>query len=430
MFFQDKKALEQCNRHLGVSQALVDAIEKNVATISFTPQGEIIAANQLFLSLMGFEPSDIIGRHHRMLCASDYANSAKYSEFWQALRNRSSQKGRFLRQTKQGKRVWLEASYFPVLNAQGQLDHIYKIATDVTDEQEHLNNLSYVNIALDKSLARVEFNTAGEVQSANGNFLQLMGYPLEAIKGKHHKLFCDPDFYRQQPNFWQELAQGKFMSGRFKRKTAQGKWVWLEASYNPIIDDAGQVVRIIKFASDISAQVAKAEAVSQAAQMASTHASSTAQIAHTSAELLAQSVRVSQDIVTQVGESDDLLQQLNQQSKNISAIVSTIRGIAEQTNLLALNAAIEAARAGEQGRGFAVVADEVRQLAGRTSQSTVEIQQVVGANETLTNRVTEGMGRVRTSALASNQQLTEVTEVISQIQDSAQSVAKTVSALF
>lgn len=95
MFFQDKKALEQCNRHLGVSQALVDAIEKNVATISFTPQGEIIAANQLFLSLMGFEPGDIIGRHHRMLCASDYANSAKYSEFWQALRNRSSQKGRF-----------------------------------------------------------------------------------------------------------------------------------------------------------------------------------------------------------------------------------------------------------------------------------------------------------------------------------------------
>jgi methyl-accepting chemotaxis protein len=204
----------------------------------------------------------------------------------------------------------------------------------------------------------------------------------------------------------------------------------LEASYNPIIDDAGQVIRIIKFASDITARINKAEAVAQAAQMASTHATNTAQIAQTSAQLLALSLLVAGQITGQVAHSNDLLQQLNQQSKDISAIVATIRSIADQTNLLALNAAIEAARAGEQGRGFAVVADEVRQLAGRTSQSTVEIQRVVSANEALTNQVTEGMSQVKSSAQGSNQQLTEVAGVIAQIQESAESVAKTVSALF
>lgn len=201
MFFRDKKALEQCTRHLGSSQALINAIEQNVATISFTPQGEIIAANDRFLSLMGFEPKEIIGRHHRMLCTQDYSQSSNYADFWQALRQQKSHRGRFLRQTKHGKRVWLEASYFPVLSSEGQLDHIYKIATDVTCDQEHLNRLTSINTALDRPLARVEFNTTGEVLSANDNFLQLMGYSLTAVEGKHHRMFCDEDFYRQQPHF-------------------------------------------------------------------------------------------------------------------------------------------------------------------------------------------------------------------------------------
>lgn len=286
-----------------------------------------------------------------------------------------------------------------------------------------------VGQALDRSMATIEFTPHGEIITANENFLQVIGYKLGEIVGKHHKMFCNDKFYAENPKFWQQLAHGEFKSGQFERRTASGKVIWLEASYNPIFDDGGKVIKVIKFASDITAREQRNKAVTQAAELSFSTAEETAQIAKNGAELLEKSVADSNDIVEQVAKTNALLVRLNEQSKNIAAIVSTIRGIADQTNLLALNAAIEAARAGEQGRGFAVVADEVRSLAGRTSQSTIEIEQVVKANEGLTSTVTEHMAKVKSGAELNNQQIMQVSSVISEIHDGAVNVSKTVSAL-
>lgn len=189
------------------------------------------------------------------------------------------------------------------------------------------------------------------------------------------------------------------------------------------------VEKVIKFASDITAGEERNMAITQAAELSFSTAEETAQIAINGADLLTKSVADSNGIVEQITKTNALLERLNEQSKNIATIVSTIKGIADQTNLLALNAAIEAARAGDLGRGFAVVADEVRSLAARTSQSTVEIEQVVQENEALTVTVTENMGLVKENAELNNNQIMQVASVITEIQEGAENVSKSVSAL-
>lgn len=430
MFFKRLKSSNSVpDPQLLLLQSLVSSIENHVATISFTPEGNIISANPQFLHTVGYELDELVGQHHKVLCPKTIVNSKDYQHFWQQLKAEKVQKGTFLRCKKNGQEIWLEASYFPVKDHTGKLSYIYKIANEVTKQQVELVTLRNINDALNRSMATIEFTTSGEILSANSNFLKATGYNLVAIVGKHHRIFCDDKFYQQHTNFWSELAQGKVQSGLYERRKANGESIWLEATYNPIIDESGKVIKVIKFAADTTTRELRNKAIIQAAEMAFSTAEETAQIANSGAELLNKSLKDSNAIVEQVNQTNDLLIRLNEQSKNIVAIVSTIGSIADQTNLLALNAAIEAARAGDQGRGFAVVADEVRQLAGRTSKSTVEIEKVVKANEGLTITVTDQMTKVKTSTEANNEQIQQVSAVISEIHEGAVNVSKTVSKL-
>ncbi|WP_337897783.1 PAS domain-containing methyl-accepting chemotaxis protein [Aeromonas veronii] len=400
----------------------------SVATITFTPDGTVLAANDLFLNVVGFSAPEVIGQHHRIFCDKLYAQSSDYQQFWADLKQGRSRTGVFQRFNKRGEVIWLEATYFPV-KLRGVVTKVIKIAADITEHHLQLLSQQAVVTALDRSLAVIEFTPGGEVIAANGNFLHTMGYTLAQVQGKHHRIFCDDQFYRDQPHFWDELGRGQFKSGLFCRQNSHGSKVWLEATYNPIMDDNRRVVKVIKFASDITERINKSDAVREAAMLAHDAARETLNCAERGAGLLSSVVDTSSLIASQLTHSIGLINQLNEQSRSIEAIVSTISSIADQTNLLALNAAIEAARAGDQGRGFAVVADEVRQLAARTSLSTDEIAKVVQNNRELTAKVTSEMSDVASSAELGKQQVGEVNEVMSDIRREANNVSSTVSDL-
>ncbi len=423
-----KAQLLACQTRLDEQQSVVEAIKDGAATIIFSPDGEILEVSEPFLSLMGYGASELLGHHHRLLCPEGWTGSTDYQQFWRCLAQGEVQSGIFERVNRQGETRWLEASYFPV-KTQGRVTRVVKMASDVTARHQRLQHLEALSQALDRSRAMIEFTPSGEIISANANFLDAMGYRLNEIAGKHHRIFCDEVFLSEQPTFWEELARGQFKSGLFMRHNSRGDSVWLEATYNPIRDQSGKVVKVVKFASDITARIEQNHATREAARLAHSTAQETLSSAEAGAELLRAVVDTSSLIAAQVDQAIALIGQLNEQSRSIEAIVSTISAIADQTNLLALNAAIEAARAGEQGRGFAVVADEVRQLAARTSLSTAEIAKVVQKNRELTARVTDDMAGVAGSAELGKQQIAEVDKLMSDIHQEASRVSQTVSAL-
>jgi methyl-accepting chemotaxis protein len=399
----------------GADVALLAALDRSQAIIEFKPDGTIIKANANFLRVMGYRLDEIVGRHHSMFVDPAERDSPAYREFWDKLRRGEFEAVQFRRLAKDGREVWLEASYNPVADSAGRIVRVVKFASDITAQKALYADLRGKVEAIGRSQAMIEFSLDGTILTANDNFLSAMGYRLEEIEGRHHSMFVDPAdrdsaAYRQ---LWERLRRGEFQAARFRRIGNGGKEVWLEASYNPVLDANGRPCKVVKFATDLSGRKAEnaalarnfetgvkamvgavassaermeatAQALAAAAEQTSHQSNAVAaaseELSATATEIARQidhSTRAIGSAVSQVRSSESMVDALVDAAEKIGNVTKMINDIASQTNLLALNATIEAARAGEAGKGFAVVASEVKSLANQTARATDEIAEQI-----------------------------------------------------
>jgi methyl-accepting chemotaxis protein len=240
--------------------AQADAISKSQAVIEFNMDGTIITANRNFLDAMGYQLAEIAGKHHAMFVEPGVRDSAEYRAFWADLNRGQYKAGEFKRVGKGGREIWIQASYNPVLGPGGKPIKVVKFASDITAQKMRSMEDAGKIAAIARAQAVIEFNLDGTIIAANDGFLKALGYGLAEIQGKHHSMFVAPSerdsaAYRE---FWAALSRGEFRSGEFKRFGKGGKEIWILASYNPILDDTGKPFKVVKFASDVTAEKLKA----------------------------------------------------------------------------------------------------------------------------------------------------------------------------
>lgn len=413
-------------QQLAAERLHMAALDRSMARVEFDPDGNITDANENFLTLLGYRRDEILGKPHRQLCDGAYAQSEDYRRFWERLRRGEHFSGRCKRITREGRPLWLEATYNPVRDGQGRLLKVVKYASDIDAIVHQEHEMQSKLDALSRSMAMIEFDLDGNVLAANDNFLATMGYGRAELASANHRQFCEPG-YRDGPQYadlWRRLNRGEYVTGQFRRVHRNGQPVWLEASYNPVYDADGKLYKVVKFASDVSDRMRRYQAEADNAHQAHTLSTETRTVAEHGALIIQSAVEEMLKIANTLDASSLNIGELSQHSQQITSIVNTIREIAEQTNLLALNAAIEAARAGEAGRGFAVVADEVRSLATNTHKATETIREMIEALQAGASSAVSVMQQSREQAQVSVQRAHEAGKALGLIAQAVEGIAQ------
>jgi methyl-accepting chemotaxis protein len=417
--FKFSKPNSSANDH-----ATIEALNRSQAVIEFTPEGIILTANQNFLAVTGYTLPEILGQHHRMFVDPADANSAEYRNLWTSLASGQFMRGEFKRRSKAGKDIWIQASYNPVLDSAGKVVKVTKFATDITSLKNLTVELEGQMAAVSKSLAVISFTPEGVILDANENFLKTTGYTLNEVRGQHHRMFADADYARSEEyrRFWEDLRRGVNPSGIYRRVGKGGRRVWIQASYNPIMDVTGRVSKVVKFAMDITEKrqfefaiddkfgdvVSAITGVTRQAEAAASsvqQATGSMQSVASGTEEMASSIReISSSVVTTKSAVDGAIRDVTAASAStgklsagasaMNSIIDFIQDVASNINLLALNATIESARAGAAGKGFAVVASEVKNLANQVAQATKKISGEIANIQAVSGDVVKALGAI------------------------------------
>jgi methyl-accepting chemotaxis protein len=398
----------------------LDALNRTQAVIEFALDGTILAANRNFVEALGFtNAAEFVGRHHRLFVDPVEAESPEYAAFWRRLAAGEPDVGMYRRLGAGGREVWIQASYNPVLDRFGRPVKVVKFATDVTEQRLSCADMEGRLAAIDKVQAVISFGLDGTILEANDNFLATMGYAREDIVGQHHRIFVDRHDREtvEYRAFWEKLSRGEHDSALYRRVDSRGREVWIQGSYNPIFDMAGRPFKVVKYATDVTAQTRATRTLHASLTELADTVPAIAEQARITNALANEASRSATDGGAMVEAVISTMLAIQEGARDIADIVSLIDSIAFQTNILSLNAAIEAARSGSHGRGFAVVAQEVRMLSQRSAASARDIRTLIDGT---LERVSEGSARSGEAGAAMRDILSSVGTLLERVSDVAQ----------
>ena len=358
------------------SQATAEAISirRWQAVIEFDLDGKILDANDLFLQTVGYERSEVVGQHHSMFMPPEERATDAYRNFWRDLSAGKAFQAQFARVAKSGKRVWLQATYTPICGTDGKRPFkVIKYANDITGIKEAVSNAEGQLAAIRKAQAVIEFDLTGKILDANENFLRALGYSIGEVKGQHHSMFVQPSERDTEAyaRFWQKLARGEYDENQYQRIGKGGRDIWIQASYNPILDSLGKPYKVVKYATDITASKRATAALETAVKQ------TRSVIVATQAKDLTQ--RVPQD--GKSGEIGELCKGINELLDTFSNVIQTVTGISEHISA-----------------GSCRIGADSKDLAQRTEEQAASLEETAATTEELAASVKQSFERAREAA--------------------------------
>ena len=400
MIFTNAKSKERA-RVERVDRGKLSAIDRSQAVIEFDLDGNVVHANENFLSVMGYGLAEVRGRHHSLFVEPEFAAGPEYRTFWSRLREGTFFTDKFKRVAKGGRTVWIQGSYNPLIGADGKPFGVVKFATDVTAvEAQRQASLDAERAASETQRAFVDALAEGLGKLADGDLTFRIG---GSFSGSYAKVGADFD-----------ATLGH-----------------LAETMAVVADNAAAIRTGTKEISTASDDLSR-RTEQQAASLEET-AAALGEITST-VKKTSEGTRRARDVVgaakadaeesgAVVTRAIEAMGEIERSSGQIGQIIGVIDEIAFQTNLLALNAGVEAARAGDAGRGFAVVASEVRALAQRSADAAKEIKALIN---TSSQQVAAGVRLVAQTGQSLKgivTQIAEITGVVTTIASSAQEQA-------
>jgi aerotaxis receptor len=445
--------------NLPVTDSEISLSASIVITSTTDVKGAITYVNQDFLDISGFSRDELIGKNHNIVRHPDMPPAA-FGDLWATIKENKPWMGLVKNRCKSGDFYWVDAFVTPVAKngeISGYESTRVKANKFLTNRAESL----YKKINSGKTLKLKSLSFLHK-QIISGVLLQLfvstllagmglLSWPIAAVAWVGVSLIWSGISFIQLKDFQKLLKRSRkvvdnpIMQLAYYGKTDDVSQIRLsirvlasklrtvvkriEQSANELNAEAQRSAEIVAssgisvnrqkqeiemVATAVNEMTAAVQEVSQSTNNAAQAANDASSLSKEGALKVTDAIGIIDSLDTNISTASSSISNLKADSENIGGVLEVIRGIAEQTNLLALNAAIEAARAGEQGRGFAVVADEVRTLASRSHDATQEIQEMI-------ERLQQGvMSAVNTMAEVSQR----ATEGVEQVEASAEVLAE------